>query len=130
MMTPHKILIGCAAVIVAVLVSSCGPSPKPLVSTPPAKGLKVAETTWGDGILLKKFTYPQGVYRPQAEDKNGYYYHPQGQIQVFDSGLRYGTAGGVYWKKDSVNPEHLFFKAPFGGYGVVRKSDLQAVPIR
>lgn len=111
------------------LLASCGTGVKPLTSTPPAKGLKVTEFTWGDGILLKKYTFPTAVYEPQGEDKKGYYYYPQNaQVKAFDSGLRYGVKGGIYWKKDLPKPANAFV-TNFAGTAIFSKKEITATPV-
>ena len=115
----------------AVALSSCAPSPQPLTSTPPAKALKAGEFSVGDGFLIKKFTFPAGIYRPEMEDKNGYFFSPPGgQIKVFDSGMRYGSTGGIYWKKSESQPGAVFVRGNFGITATLAKKDIPATPVR
>lgn len=114
----------------ALALASCS-SPKPITSTPPAKGLKVQEFSFGDGIILKKYTYPTGDYRPEMEDSGGYYYYPNGrQIRVTDTGIKYGTQGGIYWKKSLDKPQHIFFNPLVGPPNKLSKKDVPATPVR
>jgi hypothetical protein len=117
--------------VAAACLCSCGASPKPLTSTPPAKALKASEFTWGDGVLMKKFTFPAGTYLPEAEDSKGYYFAPQNaQVKVFDTGLRYGTKGGIYWKKNLQQPDSVYAAGNFGVMAILSKKDLPAIPLR
>src|SRR5687768_7858576 len=78
-------------------VVSCGSAPTPLVSKPPVKALRVTGFTFGDGILLKKFTFPSAVYTATMEDEDAYYYSPPGgEVQVWDTGLKYTQGAGLY----------------------------------
>ncbi|MFD0892611.1 hypothetical protein KBB96_14400 [Luteolibacter ambystomatis] len=111
------------------LVVSCGPRPQAITSTPQAKGLRVNEFTWGDGILLKKYSFPKAVYQPEKEDKDAFYYYPQNaQVRVFDSGLRYGATAGIRWEKKKVQPDQIFVKAG-PGMAVFGKKDIPVTPI-
>jgi hypothetical protein len=128
MKTAMKLLPG---LIAAVALNSCASAPQPLTSTPPAKALKAQEFSVGDGFLIKKFTFPAGIYRPEMEDKNGFYFSPPGgQIKVFDSGMRYGSNGGIYWKKNESLPGSVFVKGNFGITANLAKKDIPATPVR
>lgn len=110
---------------------SCAPLPKPIATTPPAKALRVSEFTWGNGIITKKFTFPAGIYRPLEEDGKGYFYFPEGQVQVMDTGIHYATKGGIYWKNNDSTPQHFFVRAPFGKrYGIISDKNIRVKPIR
>jgi hypothetical protein len=123
--TTTAALAGCA------LFTSCGLSPQPLASTPPAKAVKVDEFSIGDGFLMKKFTFPSGVYRAESEDKKGYYFAPpSGQINVFDTGMKYGSKGGIYWKKDEDKPRFVYVKGNFGIMAPLKKDDMPVSPVR
>jgi hypothetical protein len=112
-----KIKIALLSIVPCLLVS-CGGSlkPGPLVSTPPYKAINLnTPATWGDGIVLKKYTFPTGVYRPQSEDQAGFYYQAADSLTVNDSFLTYGATGGLYLNKGQSSPDHMYVLAPFGG---------------
>jgi hypothetical protein len=125
-----RLFVKSALVIAAIgSLASCGPRISPLTSAPPAKGLRVNEFSWGDGIFLKKFTFPGGVYQPQGQDRNGFYYFPQNnQVTVRDTGMRYGAKGGIYWKKDLPHPDQAFVDSWAGA--ALMKTTFSATPIR
>jgi hypothetical protein len=125
-------LIRCAgAVLVAAAFSSCGASrvnPGPIVTTPPAKSVSASsEFSIGDGIMMKKFIYPAGVYTPVHEDSKAHYYAPPGeQIRVKDTGMDLGTQGGIYWEKGLDSPKKVYFT---GNFGIKAAWDKPGMPI-
>jgi len=113
-----KILKTCAAIAAGVVLSSCGAAtlhPVAMSTKPPVKAVSVdQEFTVGDGFLMKKFIFPKGIYQPMHEDTKAFYYAPAGeQIKVFDSGLKYGNQGGIYWEKGLEKPEKVYFSGNF-----------------
>jgi hypothetical protein len=119
------------SLVAAAALNSCASAPQPLTSKPPAKAINAQEFSVGDGFLIKKFTFPAGMYRPEMEDKNGYYFSPPGgQIKVFDSGMRYGSNGGIYWKKNESAPGSVYVKGNFGIVANLAKKDIPATPVR
>ena len=69
---------------------------------------------WGDGIILKKYTFPVGIYTPISEDSEGFYYQSPSSLKVNDSFLEYGATGGLYLRKDQPLPHKMYVLAPFG----------------
>lgn len=99
--------------IAASLLVSCGSSA--LKSTPPVKAIKLeSPAVWGDGFILKKYTFPVGLYTPKSEDKQGFYYQASGSVTVNDSFLTYGATGGLYLRKDQASPDQMYALSPFG----------------
>jgi hypothetical protein len=126
-----QLAISSLALSGAFLFTSCGLSPKPLASTPPAKAVQVQEFSIGDGFLMKKFTFPSGTYRAESEDKVGFYYAPpSGQINVFDTGMKYGSRGGIYWKKGEEKPNFVYVKGNFGMMAPLKKKDMPVTVVR
>ena len=124
-----------APLLLAVGLSSCAANkltPGPLFSKPPAKGLSAAsEFSVGDGVLMKKFVYPAGIYQPIHEDSKAHYYAPPGeQIGVKDTGMSLGTQGGIYWEKGLPAPRKVYFTGNFGIKLAWDKADMPVSMIR
>lgn len=137
MKTNMKRLTHAAMVVITAgfALSSCGPAklkPGPLVSKPPAKALKAnQEFSVGDGIIIKKFIYPSGLYQPVHEDPKAFYYAPPGeQIKVSDTGMSYGSQGGIYWEKGMESPQKVYFTGNFGIKLPWDKKDLPVTIVR
>lgn len=104
--------------IISSLSMSCVSLPKPLAltSTPPIMSMKLdTPAVWGDGILLKKYTFPVGIYKAQSQDAEGFYYQSSDSLKVNDSFLTYGATGGLYLRKGQVSPDQMYVLSPLGG---------------
>lgn len=125
-------LIGLLIAMGAVSCSATKIEPGPLTSTPPAKGLSVvSDFSVGDGIIMKKFIYPAGIYRPIHEDYMAHYFAPPGeQIRVKDTGMNLGTQGGIYWEKGVPQPRKVYFTGNFGMKVAWDKADMPVKIIR
>lgn len=123
--------IGLVSLASCLLLASCGSSPAPLVSKPPVKAFHVQAFTFGDGILLKKFSFPAAVYTPTLEDEDAYYYSPPGgQVQVSDTGIKYTQTAGIYLEKETSKPAGIYVKSPIGRLVQIGKEDIPATPIK
>jgi hypothetical protein len=102
----------------SLLLSSCAATltPNPISSKPPAKAVVAdSEFSVGDGLIIKKFIYPAGTYRPVYEDSKAHYFAPPGeQIRVKDTGMELGSQGGIYWEKGLSTPSKVYFTGNFG----------------
>lgn len=130
-MSTQSLIRFAGAALVAAAFSSCGATrlnPGPIVTTPPAKSVTASsEFSVGDGILMKKFIYPAGVYTPVHEDSKAHYYAPPGeQIRVQDTGMNLGTQGGIYWEKGLNSPQKVYFT---GNFGIKLPWEKQGMPI-
>lgn len=108
-----------AALFLGIGLSSCAANklnPGPIFTKPPAKSVSASsDFSVGDGIIMKKFIYPGGVYQPVYEDSKAHYYAPPGeQIRVKDTGMNLGTQGGIYWEKGMESPRKVYFTGNFG----------------
>jgi hypothetical protein len=110
----HNLIL--LSIATSLLVSCAGGlKPSALTSTPPVKAIKLeSPAEWGDGFILKKYTFPVGVYTPKSEDKEGFYFQAPGSLTVNDSFLKYGATGGLYLRKDQASPDQMYVLAPFG----------------
>lgn len=111
----------------ALLSVSCGVSAdkrNPISSVPPAKTVTLAKgQTWGDGFWKKKITFPEGPYVARYEGKKGFFYECPDSLPVFDSGMRYGTQGGLYWAKGEAAPSKLYIDSPFGNGAILEPDE-------
>lgn len=114
-------------VLAALLLASCGVSAdkrNPIASAPPAKTVILAKgQTWGDGFWKKKIAFPEGAYVARYEGKKGFFYEYPDSLSVFDSGMRYGTQGGLYWPKGEAAPTNLYIDSPFGNGAILEPDE-------
>lgn len=115
----------------SLVLSSCAATltPSPISSKPPAKAIVAdSEFSVGDGLIIKKFIYPAGTYRPVYEDSKAHYFVPPGeQIRVKDTGMDLGSQGGIYWEKGLSTPSKVYFT---GNFGIKVPWDKKDMPIK
>jgi hypothetical protein len=115
----------------SLLLCSCAATltPIPISSSPPAKAVVAnSEFSVGDGVIIKKFIYPAGTYRPIYEDSKAHYFAPPGeQIRVKDTGMELGSQGGIYWEKGLPAPSKVYFT---GNFGMKLPWDKKDMPIK
>ena len=115
----------------SLLLCSCVATltPSPISSPPPAKAVVAnSEFSVGDGVIIKKFIYPAGTYRPIHEDSKAHYFAPPGeQIRVKDTGMELGSEGGIYWEKGLPAPSKVYFT---GNFGIKVPWDKKDMPIK
>lgn len=86
---------------------------------------------FGDGIILKKFTFPSAVYTATMEDEDAYYYSPPGgEVPVSDTGIKYTQGAGLYMEKESTKPNGFYLRSPIGRLVQMEKADIETSPIR
>lgn len=118
-MNSQLIIKSIGSLLAGISLSSCAANklnPGPIFTKPPAKTITAStEFSVGDGIIIKKFIYPAGVYQPVSEDSKAHYFAPPGeQIRVKDTGMNLGSQGGIYWEKGLESPRKVYFTGNFG----------------
>ena len=108
MLNPGRLKFVLLALAVATLLPACA-SISPIKSKAPYSKIVVNRPfTWGDGVLTIKVDMPAGVYIPQFEDADGYFYQAPQKITGRDSFWPLLVDGGLYLKKGSAKPDTIY----------------------
>ena len=98
-------LLGLLAV--CILCSACQ-SISPLKSTPPYKDI-VVNRPFSVGNIAFMINLPAGVYTPQLEDEDGYYYAAPQKLAGHDAFKPLIVDGGIYLERDEVRPQKIYY---------------------
>ena len=100
---------------IALVFTSCA-SISPVSSHPPYSKIVVNHPfSWGDGVLTIKVNMPAGIYLPQFEDKEGYFYQAPQKITGRDTFFPLLVDGGLYLKRGTTKPDTIYIiRGPSG----------------
>jgi hypothetical protein len=92
---------------VCILCTACQ-SISPLKSKPPYKDI-VVNRPFSVGNIAFKINLPVGVYTPQFEDEDGYYYQAPQKLSGHDAWRPLIVDGGIYLERDVIRPEKIYY---------------------
>lgn len=83
-----------------------GSAPHPVSTKPPLSAivLSAAATVNSENATV---TFPAGEYRPESEDKGGYYFRAPSKVLVDEIAV-YGHDGGLYVARGSTEPRRWY----------------------
>ena len=91
----------------AAMLASCV-SP---MDNPKAASLQVNEMlAFGDGVLLKRYTLPPGLFPYTKTIREGHLYQCPELGTLRDTGIPFKQEGGVLWRHGKPQPDRLYRK--------------------
>jgi hypothetical protein len=97
----HRLLL----LSLAILLSSCVAP----MDIPKAASIKVNEyLAFGDGVILKRYTLPEGVYPYNRTIREGHLYQSPEPGTLRDTGIPFKQEGGILWRHGKAEPDRLY----------------------
>lgn len=104
-----------------ILLSSCVAP----MDNPKAASIKVNEyLAFGDGVILKRYTLPEGVYPYNRTIREGHLYQSPEPGTLRDTGIPFKQEGGILWRHGKAGPDRLYRRTIAGFLAFMPASDM------